>query len=62
MIDDFPLILTAKHISEIMMVSKRTAYLLMESPGFPLIKVGRNKRVIGEEFVKWLEQQKNTNK
>ncbi|MGF6951917.1 excisionase family DNA binding protein [Neobacillus sp. B4I6] len=56
---DYPLILTADHISEIMGVSKRIAYEMMEYKGFPLIRVGRLKRVNKEAFFGWLENQAN---
>lgn len=51
---DFPLILTAMHISEIMHVSKRVAYEIMERSDFPLIRIGRCKRVSKDAFFKWL--------
>jgi excisionase family DNA binding protein len=57
-IDDYPLILTAKHIAEIMQISKTVAYDLMEHKGFPLIRIGRCKRVKKEDFFNWLTSQK----
>ncbi len=57
--NEYPLILTVDHISEIMGVSKRIAYELMEQKGFPLIRVGRLKRVNREAFFGWLEKQAN---
>ncbi|MEK4535948.1 helix-turn-helix domain-containing protein [Peribacillus sp. FSL K6-1552] len=56
-IEDYPMILTAVHLSEILMVSKPTAYELMEQKSFPLIKLGRSKRVLRDEFFDWLTQQ-----
>ncbi|MEV5115569.1 helix-turn-helix domain-containing protein [Peribacillus frigoritolerans] len=56
-IEDYPMILTAVHLSEILMVSKPTAYELMEQVSFPLIKLGRSKRVLRDEFFNWLTQQ-----
>ena len=44
--EDYPVILTAEHIAEILMVSKPTAYELMEQTSFPLIRIGRSKRVL----------------
>ncbi|MFJ5761668.1 DNA-binding protein [Neobacillus sp. NPDC093182] len=61
-IDDFPLFLNAKNISEIMRVSLRKAYEIMEYSDFPLIKIGRCKRVEREGFFEWLEQQKLNSK
>ncbi|MFJ7308826.1 helix-turn-helix transcriptional regulator [Peribacillus frigoritolerans] len=57
-IEDYPMILTASHISEILLISKPTAYEIMEEKSFPLIKIGqRSKRVFRNEFIKWLHQQ-----
>lgn len=49
-VEDYPMILTAEHIAEILMVSKPTAYELMEGSTFPLIRIGRSKRVLKEKF------------
>lgn len=56
-IEDYPFILTAVHISEILAVSKPTAYELMEHSSFPLIRIGRSKRVLKHEFFNWLTKQ-----
>lgn len=56
---DYPLILTAEHISEIMGISKRIAYEVMEYKGFPLIRIGRLKRVNRDSFFGWLERHAN---
>ena len=56
-IDDYPMLLTAPHIAEILMVSNPTAYQLMEQTTFPLIRLGRNKRVGKYESFKWLSLQ-----
>ena len=54
-IEDYPMILTAAHLSEILSVSKPTAYEIMKQPNFPLIELGgRNKRVLKEAFFEWL--------
>lgn len=55
--EDYPLILTAQLISEILAVSKPTAYELMEQPSFPLIRIGISKRVLNHEFFNWLSSQ-----
>jgi hypothetical protein len=54
-IEDYPIILTAAHIAEIMHISKTIAYEVMEYKGFPLIRIGRCKRVNRDEFFKWLQ-------
>lgn len=56
-LEDYPVILTAEHIAEILMVSKPTAYELMEQTSFPLIRIGRSKRVLKDKFFNWLSQQ-----
>ncbi|MFB5194264.1 helix-turn-helix domain-containing protein [Neobacillus sp. KR4-4] len=53
-IEDYPSILTAADLAEILRISKPTAYELMESNHFPLIKFGRSKRVLKADFLKWL--------
>lgn len=53
-IETYPIILTAGDISKIIKVSKPTAYELMDKHDFPLIKIGRCKRVLRDEFFLWL--------
>jgi excisionase family DNA binding protein len=55
-IEDYPLILTAKEISEILKVSKPTAYEIMNQVNFPLIRIGRTKRVFRNDFFNWLQR------
>lgn len=54
-IEDYPIILTAADIAEIMHISKRVAYEVMEYTGFPLIRLGRCKRVNRDSFFGWLQ-------
>jgi hypothetical protein len=54
-ISQYPIILTADHISEILSVTKHHAYEMMKYEGFPLIRIGRLKRVNRENFFDWLE-------
>jgi excisionase family DNA binding protein len=53
--ENYPLVLTAKEISYILKISKPTAYELMDQPDFPLLKIGRCKRVHRDEFFKWIK-------
>ena len=55
----FPMVLTAADISEILKISKPSAYELMKRDDFPLIKIGRCKRVLRDQFFVWLNT--NTN-
>lgn len=52
--NELPLILNAKDISEILKISKPTAYELMGRKEFPLLKFGRCKRVLRDEFFDYL--------
>lgn len=54
---DYPIMLTAVEISEILGVSKRVAYEIMDTPSFPLIRIRRSKRVNRDEFFDWIEHQ-----
>ena len=52
-------VLTAQDIAKILKVSRATAYEIMERNDFPIIRIGRNKRVMAHEFVAWIENQTN---
>ena len=52
--DSYPVVLTAIEICQILKISKPTAYELMNRHDFPLIKIGRCKRVLRDEFFLWL--------
>ena len=56
-IEEMPQILTAQHIASYLHISERRAYEVMELKGFPLIRLGRSKRVTKEGFIRWLEDQ-----
>lgn len=58
--EDYPLILNAGHIAEILAVSKPTAYELMDTAEFPLIRLGRCKRVQRDDFFQWLTKQSSS--
>lgn len=54
-VENYPLILKADHVAEILGISKRRAYELMDLTEFPLIKIGSSKRVQRDKFFKWIE-------
>lgn len=54
---DYPIILNAKHIQEIMGIGVRRSYEIMDLKGFPKIQIGRTKRVERDKFFEWLEKQ-----
>lgn len=51
---DYPIVLTAKEISEILKISKPSAYELMKRNDFPVVQLGRCKRVMRDDFFEWL--------
>lgn len=54
--DDLPLILDVSHIQQIMGISKVSAYALVHSENFPVIRYGRLIRVSKRAFFDWLER------
>jgi excisionase family DNA binding protein len=55
-ISEYPLILTATDISNLLRVSKPTAYEIMSQSSFPLLRIGRCKRVLRDDFFEWLKR------
>lgn len=53
-LNSYPIFLIAVEISEILRISKPSAYALMDRKDFPLIKIGRSKRVRRDLFILWL--------
>lgn len=58
--EDYPVVMKAEHIAEVLGVSKRFAYDVMEAPGFPKIQVRKFKWAMREAFFKWLETSSKT--
>lgn len=56
---DYPVILTAQDISQILKVSKPTAYEIMKYTDFPILEIGRCKRVLRDDFFEWLRRYGN---
>lgn len=54
--EDYPLVMTATHIQEILGVGKRKSYEIMGEKGFPLVKLGSLKRVNRDDFFDWLDR------
>ena len=54
--DKLPLILDVSHIQQIMGISKVSAYELVHSENFPVIRYGRLIRVSKRAFFDWLER------
>jgi predicted DNA-binding transcriptional regulator AlpA len=56
-IESYPIILNAADVAEILGISKRVAYEIMDHEDFPLFRIGRCKRVQRSTFIKWLDVQ-----
>lgn len=57
-IKQLPFALKADDIQEFLNISRSAAYALMKREDFPLIVIGKSKRVKAEDFLKWVEAQK----
>lgn len=55
-IESYPLVLTAIEVSQILKISKPTAYELMNRKDLPLFRIGRSKIVLRDEFFLWLSK------
>ena len=55
--DELPLFLNAKLIAKVLGVSESSAYELMHSKGFPVIKIGARMVVPKEKFISWIESE-----
>lgn len=49
-------LLTAEDIAEIIGISKRVAYEIMDESDFPLIRIRRYKRVLKSDFFEWVRK------
>lgn len=59
--NSLPLLLKVKDVQRILGVSKTTAYELMHSKKFPVVRVGEKCfRVPRDAFARWLEEQAAT--
>lgn len=56
-IEELPLILTPKDIGIILGISKNSAYAVVHSEGFPAVRVGKQYRVLRNNFFAWLDSQ-----
>ncbi|WP_191556577.1 helix-turn-helix domain-containing protein [Metabacillus idriensis] len=52
---NFPFIMTAKHVAEILGINVKKAYQVMEQKDFPLIRIGTHKKVNREAFFNWID-------
>jgi excisionase family DNA binding protein len=57
-LSEYPDVLTAKDVAEILNISVGHAYEMMRWTEFPTIKLGRVKRVRKDKFIEWMEKAK----
>lgn len=57
-LESYPVMLKAKHIEEILDLSKGKTYDLLNSKNFPTVRIGRTIRIPRDAFLRWLEDQK----
>lgn len=54
--DELPLFLNASLIANVLGIAESSAYELMHSKDFPVIKIGSRMVVPKEKFISWVEQ------
>lgn len=54
--DELPLFLNANIVSNVLGISKTSAYELVRSKGFPVLKIGSRMVVPKDKFREWVEQ------
>lgn len=55
--DDLPLVLNVNDVASILAISKVSAYELVKSSGFPVVRVGRRIKIPKAAFIEWLDDQ-----
>ncbi len=54
--DELPLMLSVREIAKVLGISKASAYELVRTKGFPVLKIGSRLVVPKEKFREWVEQ------
>jgi excisionase family DNA binding protein len=54
---DLPLVLTMRHVQEVLGCAKDVAYRLPHVKGFPSVRIGKSIRVPRDKFFAWLNAQ-----
>ena len=57
--ETMPDVMDAKQIAEALQISKAGAYNLLNSPGFPTLRIGGRKLVMKSELILWLKSHTN---
>ena len=58
--DDLPATLSANDISRYLGISRANSYQLMESTGFPTLRIGKRKLVQKDKFLIWVNNNSNS--
>lgn len=58
--DDLPATLSANDISRYLGISRANSYQLMESTGFPTLRIGKRKLVPKDKFLIWVNNNSNS--
>lgn len=59
--EDLPATLSATDISRYLGISKANSYQLMDSKGFPILRIGKRKLVPKDKFLIWINNNLNFN-
>ncbi len=59
--EDLPAVSSAKDISKYLGISKANSYQLMDSKGFPILRIGKRKLVPKDKFLIWINNNLNFN-
>ena len=51
------MVITVKEMAEKLRISMPTAYAMTETPGFPVVKIGRKKLIPKAELERWLSEE-----
>ena len=54
---ELPLVLTMRHVQEVLGCAKDVAYRLPHVKGFPSVRIGKSIRVPRDAFLRWLNEQ-----
>lgn len=53
------LAINVKEMAKLLGISTKTAYDLVKTPGFPIIRIGKRQIIPTEALKKWMEEQKS---
>lgn len=53
-------VFTVKEVQHILRIGQVNAYQLIQTPGFPVVKIGRAYRIPRDGFFRWLNSQQNS--